>query len=218
MAIPKIIYQTYSSWNDIPPVARFHIWNMRRMNPSYEYNFYDDDAIEQFLKNAFEPEILETYRKLTIGAAKADFFRYAILLKQGGIYVDIDSRVTGNLDKWIDPNDVAVITRERHPNMFVQWALIYDKDHPFLKRTLDLVLDNIRNNRYPNNVHKMTGPSVYSQAIRECLEENPGTPCREFGIDYNNKINAKFWMSRFSFSKKVHWKKEQENKSIVKEN
>jgi len=217
LAIPKIIHQTYSSWEEVPTVARFHIWNMRRMNPKYTYKFYDDQAIKQFLEEEFKTNILHQYNKLTIGAAKADFFRYALLLKKGGVYVDIDSRVTGNLDNWIKPNDEAIITQERHPNMYVQWALIYNKNHPFLKRTLELVLDNIENNRHPNNVHKMTGPSVYSQAIQECMKKNPTILYREFGIDYNQKINAKFWLSRLSFRKKEHWKHAQKTKSLVKQ-
>lgn len=216
MAIPKIIHQTYSSWAEVPPVAKFHIWNMKRMNPTYEYRFYDDKAIEQFLKEEFEAEVYKQYSKLTIGAAKADFFRYAILLKKGGVYVDIDSRVKGNLDKWILPADKAVITSQRFEGLYVQWALIFDKGHPFLQRTLDKVIDNIQNNRFPNNVHKMTGPTAYSEAIKECIAEDPTIAYRAYGVDYMHKINAKFWTSRLSFRKKVHWKKEQENKEVLK--
>lgn len=66
--------------------------------------------------------------------------------------MDLDSVVTGNLDNWILPDDTAIITAERNPGMFVQWALVYEKGHPFLQKTLDNVLDNIRNNRHPQDV------------------------------------------------------------------
>lgn len=201
----------------MPPIARFHSWNMRRMNPEYKYAFYDDMAIVHFLKEEFEPDVFEQYDKLTIGAAKADFFRYAILLKKGGIYVDIDSRVTGNLNKWIKAEDVAVISKEKNPGLYVQWALVFEKEHPFLQRTINKVLDNIRNRRFPNSVHKTTGPSVYSEAIRECIKEKVGTNYREFGIDYEGKINAKYYLSRFTFRKKDHWKDVQKIKSVVKQ-
>ena len=45
--------------------------------------------------------------------------------------------------------------------------LFFDKGHPFLKRTIEVVLDNIKKNKYPNNIHKMTGPGAYTQAINE---------------------------------------------------
>ena len=77
------------------------------MNPEYDYQFFDDDDIERFILKEYSQDIYEQYQKITIGAAKADFFRYAILLKKGGVYVDLDSRVVGNLDDWIHPDDTA---------------------------------------------------------------------------------------------------------------
>ena len=172
---------------------------MRRMNPEYDYQFFDDDDIERFILKEFSQDIYEQYQKITIGAAKADFFRYAILLKKGGVYVDLDSRVVGNLDDWIHPDDTAIITAERHPGMYVQWALVYDKGHPFLHKTLDNVLDNIRNNRHPHDIHKMSGPTVYSDSIRSCLSEDPSIKYRSLGIDYNGNIKFKYRFSNLFY-------------------
>ncbi|WP_435524961.1 hypothetical protein [Chryseobacterium indoltheticum] len=47
-----------------------------------------------------------------------------------------------------------------------QWGLAYAAGHPFLQRTLEMILDNIKNNPYPHNVHKTTGPTVYTDAIK----------------------------------------------------
>ena len=202
MAIPKVIYQTYSSKDEIPWMARFHIWNMCRMNPGYEYRFFDDNAIKNFIKEEFNADVFEQYSKITIGAAKADFFRYAILLKKGGIYLDIDSRITGRLDDWLLPNDNAIITQESNPGYYVQWALIYEKGHPFLKKILEKVLDNIRSNRFPNNVHKMTGPTVYSNTLQECFKDSTYAGYRILGHDFEGHIKFKYWLSGFSFGKK----------------
>lgn len=217
MAIPKVIYQTYSSKSKIPWLAKYHTRQMRRMNPEYEYQFYDDSAIENFIREEFSQDIFEQYLKITIGAAKADFFRYAILLKKGGIYLDLDSRVTGNLDDWILPDDNAIITAERNPGMFVQWALVYDKGHPFLQKTFDSVLDNIKNNRYPNDIHKMTGPTVYSDSIRSCLSEDKTIRYRSFGIDYEGHIRFKYWLSNLTYWRKEHWRKTQKRRPVLKQ-
>lgn len=37
------------------------------------------------------------------------------------------------------------------------------------------------------------------------------------GTDYNQKINANFWLSRLSFRKKEHWKHAQKTKNLVKQ-
>jgi len=60
----------------------------------------------------------------------------------------------------------AVITREPNfPYTYVQWALFFCKDHPILKEVINLIVDNIIYNKYPNNVIKMTGPYVYTEGI-----------------------------------------------------
>ena len=32
-------------------------------------------------------------------------------------------------------------------------------------KTIELVVDNIKNNRYPHDIHKMTGPTVFTRAV-----------------------------------------------------
>jgi mannosyltransferase OCH1-like enzyme len=217
LAIPKVIYQTYSSKSKIPWLAKYHIRQMRKLNPAYEYQFFDDVAVENFIREEFDADTYAQYLKITIGAAKADFFRYAILLKRGGVYVDLDSVITGNLDDWIRPDDTAIITAERHPGVFVQWALVYDKSHPFLQKTLDNVLANIKNNRYPHDIHKMTGPTVYSDSIRSCLKEDPSIKYRIFGVDYEGHIKFKYWFSSLSYWRKEHWRKTQKRRPVLKQ-
>ena len=187
------------------------------MNPEYEYQFFNDDDIDRFIKAEFDTDIYVQYKKLNIGAAKADFFRYAILYKKGGIYLDIDSLAKSKFRNWINNDDSAVITKERNPGLYVQWALIYDKGHPFLKMVLDVVVENIKNNRYPHDVLNMTGPNVYSKVIDHCVQDHDSTNYRIFGVDYNGKIKFKYWLSGFSFRKKEHWRQTQKIKPVLSE-
>lgn len=217
MAIPKQIFQTFKS-KKLPLLTKLHIWNMKRKNPEYRYFFYDDDDIESFLTNEFPPEYIENYNKLTIGAAKADFFRYAILYKKGGIYLDIDSAITKPLKELIKESDEAVISVERHKDLYVQWGLIFDKNHPFLKKTLELMLDNIATHRYPNNIHATTGPTVFSQAITQSLKEDPTISYRLFdGIEFRGYLKFKYKLGKFFlYEKKAeHWKQKEKTQDII---
>jgi hypothetical protein len=90
----------------------------------------------------------------------------------------MDSSIEKPLDELIQYNDEAIITAEGNPGLYVQWALIFSKGHPILKKTIDLVVTNIKNNNHPNDIHKMTGPSVYTKAINEVHMDF-----------FNNKIN-----------------------------
>lgn len=214
--IPKTIYQTYSSFQNIPWLTRLSIQWMLWRNREYRYEFFDDKRIDDFIKTEFDEHTYQCYRKLNIGAAKADFFRYAVLLRKGGIYLDVDSTIVKKLDSLILPSDEAIVSKERNPEMYVQWALIFSKDHPFLKRTLEKVVQNISDNAFPHDVHKMTGPTAYSEAIRACLSENPHIQYREFGIDYKGYFRFKLPFTGLVFGKKEHWKTVQRTRPVLK--
>ncbi|WP_426482493.1 glycosyltransferase family 32 protein [Chryseobacterium sp. R2ACT005] len=217
MAVPKQIFQTFKT-KKLPLITRYHIWNMKRKNPEYRYFFYDDQDIEKFITEEFPPEYIENYRKLAIGASKADFFRYAVLYKKGGIYLDIDSGIIKPFKQLIQEDDEAVISVERHENLYVQWALIFNKNHPFLKKTLELMIDNIKNHRFPHDVHATTGPTVFSKAIRESLEENPAIPFRLFrGIEFRGYLKFKYKLGKFFLykSRSQHWKQMQKRQEII---
>jgi len=217
MSIPKIIHQTFKTAN-LPFLTRWHISGFRKKNPEYAYEFYDDERIEHFLQTEFDEETLKLYRKINIGAAKADFFRYAVMLKKGGVYLDIDSSINGKLDDLIRPGDTALLSPEKNPVCYVQWAMIYEPGHPFLIRTMEMMLDNIRENKFPHDVHHMTGPTVYSLAVRDCLKKNPAIPHRIFGIEYGKHLKFKYKLGKFLLYRKKsdHWKKLQLTSPVLK--
>jgi mannosyltransferase OCH1-like enzyme len=213
MPIPKIIHQTFKN-KDLPFLTRWHISRFLKRNPEYQYQFYDDNRIEEFLRKEYDAETFELYKRINIGAAKADFFRYALLYRVGGIYLDIDSDIKGRLD-FIQLDDAAIISKERNPGFFVQWALIYEPNHPFLKKTMELVLNNIKNNTFPNDVHKMTGPEVYSIAINSCLKD-ASVSYRLLGVDYNGHFKFKYALSKILYKKGEHWKSVQLTQPVLK--
>ena len=216
MSIPKIIHQTFKT-ADLPFLTRWHISGLKKRNADYAYEFYDDSRIEQFLLAEYGQEVYRLYKKINIGAAKADFFRYAVLYKKGGIYVDIDSGINGSLNSFIKPDDVAIITREGDPIFYAQWALIYSAGHPFLKKTMEMMMENIRMNKYPHDVHQMTGPSVYTAAIKASLENDPTIPHRILGTDYDGHLKVKYKFGKFFlYEKGDHWKKKQLSTPILK--
>jgi mannosyltransferase OCH1-like enzyme len=216
MAIPKVIYQTFKS-GELPFITRWHIKKFLKTNPEYAYEFYDDARIEEFFKSNFDEDWCKSYQKLNIGAAKADFFRYAVLYKKGGVYLDIDSGIKGKLDAFINADDKAIISMERNDGLYVQWALIFEAGHPFLKETLELVKSNIDQNLYPHDVHSMTGPTAYTKAIHNCLEKDKNVSYRLLGIDYEGHLQFKYKLGKFFlYEKGDHWKKQQLVKPVLK--
>lgn len=214
MAIPKIIHQTFKN-ADLPFITRWNISRMKNRNPEYQYEFYDDKRILEFIEQEYGNKILNSYKLIQIGAAKADFFRYLVLYKKGGVYLDIDSLIKGRLSDFIRGDDTAIISCERNPGLFVQWALVFSAGHPFLEKTIELVQRNIEQNRFPNDVHKMTGPSVFTEAVNICISENPDVEHRVLGIDYNGHMKFKYLLSKLLYPKGQHWKKMQLQTTVL---
>lgn len=233
--IPKDIYQSWYT-KDFDLDTQHRIQNMKSFNPNWNHHIYDDDDIDKFVNDNFPGIIADSYNRLNIIVAKVDFWRYLVLYKNGGVYLDIDSCINGSLDELIHENDKGIITCEKNKDLYVQWGLIFDKNHIILKTTIDLIIHNIRNNAFPNNIHKMTGPTVYSHAInivyqnmfnkplihRDILESTDITfkkndiSFRIYGVDYNSYFTFKDTSSKSLYVKKQHWRQEQKEKNLLK--
>ena len=233
--IEKNIFQSWYT-KDLHPDIQAKIDTFKKLNPDYNYYLYDDNEIDNFVNKYFPGEIADNYNKLNIIVAKVDFWRYLVLYKYGGVYLDMDSTINLSLNKLLQNNDKALITYENNSHFYVQWALIYSKGHPILKRTIELICNNIKNNSFPNNIHKMTGPTVYSKAINQIHSElfkvslsnqfrNKDTDktftsnnisYRIYGIDYNEYFTFKHNLNHLLYINKTHWLNEQKEKSLLK--
>ena len=239
--IEKNIFQTWKE-KQLHPLIQEKIDNIKKQNSDYKYYLYDDKDMDDFVNKHYNGEISDCYNKLNIIVAKADFWRYLILYKYGGIYLDIDSSINKPLNELINEEDKAIITAQGHRNCYVnvQWGMIFSKEHPILKKTIELVCDNIKNNRYPNNIHKMTGPDVFTMAINEIHKElfnknldhknlnykdrkntditytKNNISYRIYGIDYNDYFEFKHEYNNLLI--RTHWSHEQKRKSVLKQN
>ena len=234
--IEKNIFQSWYT-KDIHPLLQNKIDIFKNLNPDYSYYLYNDNDMDNFVNDNFNGEIAECYNKLNIIVAKVDFWRYLVLYKYGGIYLDMDSNIEKPLNELIRSTDQAIITAEGNPNLYVQWALIFSKGHPILKKTIDLIISNIKNNSYPNDIIKMTGPAVYTKAINAIhmelfnneiinhsqinkytdVEYNSNNiSYRLYGIDYNSYFCFKHNTTHLLYNNKKHWRQEQHEKSLLK--
>lgn len=207
MAIPKVIVQTFKTRN-LPLLTRWHIARAKRRNPEYTYRYFDDSAVDAFIRDSFGGEIYQLYRRVNVGAAKGDFFRYAYLLKHGGVYLDIDSCLVKKLDDFLLPDDQAVIGWEGNNVLYLQWVLVFAPGHPFMQRTMDIMIDNLKTNRFPFDVHKMTGPTAYTQAIQQCLAEDSSIPHRVIDVEHGNYFQFRYAFAKpslYGISRRDHW-------------
>jgi mannosyltransferase OCH1-like enzyme len=233
--IEKNLFQSWCT-RELHPLAQQEIDRIKALNPEYNYQLYTDDEIDRFVDEYYPGEIAECYHRLNIIVAKVDFWRYLVLYKYGGVYLDMDSTIKKPLRMLIKDTDEAIITVEKNPNRYVQWGLIFSKGHPILKRTIDLVVENIKYNLFPNNIVMMTGPAVYSRAINEIHMElfdgkmlihrdiNINTDItyrannvsyRIYNVDYGEYFKFEHETCNYLYINKKHWSEEEKEKPLL---
>jgi hypothetical protein len=99
--IPRNLFLCYKNKN-IPSNI---IDNIKKLNPTWNIYFYDDNECSEFLHN-FDTVMGELFDSIKDGPIKADIFRICILAKYGGVYSDIDNIILVPLDSIIS-NDVT---------------------------------------------------------------------------------------------------------------
>lgn len=212
--IPRIIHQTYYQ-EPLPDTLAENVANIKSLNPGWEYRFYNDDDIVRFISSNFPAAVLTYFERIDprYGAARADFFRYLLMYKVGGVYLDIKSTTRLPLDTVIRPHDKFILsswdsavngTHEgwgKHHELnkiggaeYQQWFIASAPGHPFMRSVIEYVMKNIDN--YVPSLHghgkpavlRVTGPIAYSLAIHSILALHPyrlADSSAELGFQYS---------------------------------
>lgn len=86
--IPLHIYQVWHNFKEMPSSVKESIDTLKEQNPEFEHHLYDETMCRTYLKNHFPKRVVDAFDKVVPYALKADIWRYCILYKKGGIYLD----------------------------------------------------------------------------------------------------------------------------------
>lgn len=98
--IPKRIIQTGKSL-DLPLFSKASAMNIRLLNPDFEYLFFDDKQVEEFIDKQL-PEYRDAFHSFRFPIQRYDFFRYLAVYQYGGFYFDLDVFLASNLSALLD--------------------------------------------------------------------------------------------------------------------
>jgi len=207
--IPNIIHQTFI--NKILPIeiAKIILHN-KQICSQCKFLFYDDNDCENFIKNKFDERVYNAYKKINdvYGAMKADFFRYCVLYKMGGIYLDIKSKINYPIFKLINKDDICILDLPRNylepyrtdSPSYEQWLLMFSPNHPYLLEMINTIVENIENKYIPKldnydlntkqKILHITGPDGFTKAINNCIKKNDKILHRCIDYDKYFKVNT----------------------------
>lgn len=159
---------------------------IHHMNPEYDYHFYDDDACRAYIQEHYPGRVSQAYEKIIPGAYKADLFRYMVLYREGGVYMDCKSSTIIPLRDLIGEEDEVVVFRDRPMGTLLNSFMACTPGHPLIKEVLDMSVENILSNHYGENPLDITGPQTLGRAFNRLLmrdEKSDITPGRYSGIN-----------------------------------
>ena len=170
--IPLKLYQTWHS-KEIPPIMQNCINELKYLNPEFEHYIFDDNECRKFIEDNFDKKVLDAYDKLIPQAFRADLWRYCILYKNGGIYLDVKFRCLNGF-KLIALTEKEYFVRDLD-KVGVYNALICCKpENPILLNCIRNIVYNVETNYYGYRDLCVTGPHLlgkfFSQNQKNSLE------------------------------------------------
>jgi hypothetical protein len=170
----------------------------RDNNPRVTFHLYDAEAMHEYMEKNAPNDLFRAYKNIHdgYGAAKADVFRYFILYREGGMWLDLKSVLLVDVTTILRADDVAILDvpnyYEEYRKVYSyhcheQWFLAFAKGHPYLHHVLkritrDLSPDNEECDyvkSLPTNSHattfskqmtlRMTGPDALAVAIHDSI-------------------------------------------------
>ncbi len=156
-AIPRIIYSTIGKKS----IRRAHfdaINEFRDTNPEYKFVIFDDSEAHDYIASKFRGEkILDLFERSTFGPMRADILRVALMLFEGGVYIDISKRLKKPLMQTIPPSASFVFAHENneipshygiktdpkvlvhHRKLIVQWCMMSSPNNPIFETMIESI-------------------------------------------------------------------------------
>jgi mannosyltransferase OCH1-like enzyme len=165
-------------------------------NPEFTHHLCDDSECREFIKKNFDFKILYAYDCLIPGAYKADLWRYCILYKMGGIYVDIKFQCINGF-KLIELTNKEHYVLDRSKKLSIYNALLVcRKGNILLWKAIWKIALNVYNRYYGKSPLDPTGPVLLGNIIlnqKMPLYNNIDLVHYSLGgyITYNNKFIIK---------------------------
>jgi mannosyltransferase OCH1-like enzyme len=190
--IPLKIYQTWHT-KKLPVKMFNNISLMKKLHPRFEYYLFDNNDCREFIKNNFHNDVLYAFDKLIPGAYKADLWRYCILYKNGGIYVDIKFKCINNF-RLIALTEKCHFVHDLNENGIYNALISAKPGNQILLNCINKIVENVKNNYYGESMLHPTGPMLMEQFFSKEMKKNIDLRLEKFNfkdikqhvINYNN--------------------------------
>jgi len=168
--IPKIIHQTWKT-NEIPNIWLYGVNKCKQLHKEYKYILWTDELMNDFIKKEY-PAYYDMYISYKYMIQRCDAFRYFVLYKYGGIYLDLDIICKHKLDELF--NYEIVLGKSPNMNIITNSFIMSSKKNDLMLYCIKNLNKNNNNYKYlGKHLHVMysTGPMFLNKCVNEYIKK-----------------------------------------------
>ena len=162
--IPRVCYTTWHT-DKLPPKMKSNYDTLCKNNPEIRFELFDEEKCRKFIEDNYDKDVLDAYDKLVPSSYKSDLWRYCVLFRMGGIYIDI-KYITVNGFRLMElcGKEHFVLDRDNYwenNQHGIYTALISTKPRNKILRTcIQTITQNAETYMYGYNALYPTGPGL----------------------------------------------------------
>lgn len=162
---PKTIFQLWHSPEDVSDQMIQRTEVLKTQHPDFHYRLFFLDTAREFIRENFESKVLVAFDSIVPFAFKSDLWRYCILYKYGGIYLDMKYECTNGfrfsqLDTTLEYY-VFDVNRDSIYNGFI----VAKPNNRIFLHTINQIVKHTRERFYGENDLVVTGPGLLGQMV-----------------------------------------------------
>lgn len=165
--IPKIIHQTWKT-KDIPDEWKDAVESCKKIHKGFKHMLWTHETMDKFVKKHYS-NFYKTYKSYEYDIQRCDAFRFLVLYKYGGIYLDMDIVCNKQLNKLLH-YDIVLARSYNVETYFSNAFFMVVPNHPFFKYCIDHLSENMNNYQYfGKHLHVMSsaGPLFLTNMIHK---------------------------------------------------
>ena len=159
--IPQIFHQHWINYQ-VPRTFQQWIASWMENHPTWQYWYWTNSDVRRFLKKYY-PKYLKDYDSYPTELHKADFMRYFVIHKFGGVYLDLDMESLQPMDEWTYSHG-CFVSEETFEHTF----FLYNKSRSVVMNCMlacrpqhafyDLAIKSLHTTKNKKMPHHATGP------------------------------------------------------------
>jgi mannosyltransferase OCH1-like enzyme len=170
-AWPKKIFQLWHSPEDVTEQMVLRTEVLKTQHPEFEYHLFFLDTAREFIRENFETKVLVAFDAIIPFAFKSDLWRYCILYKYGGIYLDMKYECTNEFRfSCLNPTQEYYVFDVNKSSIY-NGFIVAKPNNPIFLHTINRIVKYTRERFYGENDLAVTGPGLLGQMVPEEMKQ-----------------------------------------------